>query len=158
MAETKQMKFAEYEERILGLPSIALRFIMRDAKKAIEALPDGPNAGYYADEIMVCGQELTRRLKPKKTNRESEYHSTLTEIVVILDNAGYCSNNLLDDLRDLVNDSSRPATEEAEGVDFHAKYEELIESILSWASTAQNHGGNPYGHSFMKLVPWKERK
>lgn len=153
----RQMKFAQYEEQILGLPSIALRFIISDATEAIAAMPLGPNAGYYSDEIMVCSQELTRRMKPNKTDREQPYHATLTEIYVILKNAGYCSNNLLDDLKDLVNDAKRPATEEAEGVDFHAKYTELIEEILLWAATPGNHGGNPYGHSFMKLVPWKER-
>lgn len=147
MAETKQMRFAEYEERILGLPSIALRFIISDATEAIAALPEGPNASYYSDEIMICGQELTRRMKPNKTNRESEYHNTLTEIAVILKNAGHDPREPISNLRRL-----------AKVDDYQAKYEELVESILLWAKTPGNHGGNPYGHSFMKLVPWKESK
>lgn len=108
MAE-KEMKYAQYEERILGLPSIALRSIIADATEAMKT-----KAGYYSDEIMLCRQELSRRLQSNKTNREPVYHATLTEIYVILKNAGYCSNYLLDDLRDLVNDARRPATEQDE--------------------------------------------
>lgn len=41
-------------------------------------------------------------------------------------------------------------------IDVKEKYDELIEAILLWAKTPGNHGGNPYCHSFMKLVPWEE--
>jgi len=155
----KEMRFAEYEERILGLPSIVLRYIIKDAKEAMELNPDSENNSYYSDEILLCNQEISRRLKPKNRHeRYDEFHSTLTEIAVCLKNAGYSSGGMIDDLKDLINDAKRPATEEAEGVDFHAKYEELVEAILLWAKTPGNHGGNPYCHSFMKLVPWKDRK
>ena len=143
----KIMHFAEYEERIIGLPSISLRYIISDATEAIAAQPLGENAGYYQDEIMICGQELSRRIKPRKrTNRESEYHNTLTEIAVILKNAGHEPREMIGDLR--------KATKE----DYQAKYNELVEAVLLWAKTPGNHGGNPYGHSFMKLVPWKESR
>jgi len=155
----KQMRFAEYEERIIGMPSIVLRYIINDAKEAMEANPDSENNSYYSDEILLCSQELSRRLKPKNRHeRSDEFHATLTEMAVNLKNAGYNSGNMIDDLKDLINDSKRPATEEAEGVDYHAKYEELVEAILLWAKTSGDHGGNPYCHSFMKFVPWKDRK
>lgn len=109
----KKMQFAQYEERIKKQPSICLRFTIKDAQEAIDAMPDGPNVGYYQDEILLCSQELNRRLK-KRENREPEYHAVLTEVYVILKNAGYCTNDILDDLKDLVNDAFRPATEEDE--------------------------------------------
>lgn len=138
---------------IAGLPSCALRYIAQDTQGAFDAMPDGPNAGYYTDEILYCIEELQKRAN-RRVNREGHYEETLTKIWVILKEAGYCGEDMIDDLRDLVNDSRRPATEEAEGVDYKAKYDELIEAILLWAKTPQNHGGNPYGHDFMKLVPW----
>ena len=100
----KQMRFAEYEEKIIGAPSIVLRYIMKDAKEAIAAFPDGPNVQYYSDEILLCDQEISRRLKPKnRRERHDEFHATLTEMAVILKNAGYSDGNMIDDLKDLVN-------------------------------------------------------
>jgi len=113
MTEGKKMQFAQYEEKVHGLPSVALRFIIKDAKEALQAMPDTPNAGYYQDEILICSQELTRRMK-NKADRECNYHETLTQVYMILRVAGYCTNDLIDDLRDLVNDAYRPAAEEDE--------------------------------------------
>ena len=87
-------------------------------------------------------------------NREEQYQVQLSRMWHILKNAGYNSFEMIDDLRDLVNDSQRPATEEAEIVDYKAKYDELAGACLLWAKTPQDHGGNPYCHDFMKLVPW----
>ena len=106
----KVMKHAEYQERIAKLPSAALRFIAKDAKEAVAAMPDGPNAGYYQDEICYCADELQKRAD-SLVNREEEYRNVLTDIYFILKEAGYDSNDMVDDLRDLVNDSQRPATE-----------------------------------------------
>ena len=39
----------------------ALRFVIDDAKAAIEANPDNPKSGHYADEIAYCAEELQRR-------------------------------------------------------------------------------------------------
>lgn len=106
----KVMKHAEYQERIQKLPSIALRFIAKDAQEAIDAMPDGPNFGYYADEVCYCADELAKREK-SLVNREEQYRNVLSDIFLILKEAGYDSNDMVDDLRDLVNDSQRPATE-----------------------------------------------
>lgn len=113
----KVMKHAEYQERIAKLPSVAVRFIMNDAMETIVAMPDGPNAGYYADEICYCADELAKREK-SLVNREEQYRNVLTDIYLILKKAGYDSNDMVDDLHDLVNDSQRPATEadEIEGM------------------------------------------
>lgn len=53
---------------------------------------------------------------------------------------------------------ARPAVLDSKEREYKAKYEELIASILLWAKTPGSHGGNPYCHDFMKLVPWKDAK
>jgi hypothetical protein len=130
MIEGKRMQFAAYEERISGLPSVCLRFICKDAQEAIDAMPDGPNAGYYADEIHICQSELRKRAK-QMVNREKEYSDTLTKIFLILKEAGYDSNEMLDDLRDLVNDSQRPATDEDAGAEDDKKLstQDLVNAV-----------------------------
>jgi len=109
----KKMQWAHYTERIERLPSVALRFICKDAQEVINAMPDGINAGYYADEIHICASELHNRAK-KLVCREEQYVQVLAEMYTILREAGYDSNEMVDDLRDLVNDSRRPAIEEDE--------------------------------------------
>lgn len=153
----KVMQWAVYTERIEKLPSVALRFICNDAQEAINAMPDGINAGYYGDEILICSDELHKRSK-MLVNREEKYVRVLADMFLLLKEAGYNSYEMIDDLRDLVNDSQRPATEEAEVNDYKAKHNELVEAILLWANTSHNHGGNPFRHDFMKLVPWKNRR
>lgn len=39
----------------------ALEFIRADARAALQAMPDGHKAGYYADEINYVSDELARR-------------------------------------------------------------------------------------------------
>jgi hypothetical protein len=63
MSERVQIDHAAYQERIKSLDAAALHFIMRDAREAIAAMPNGPKAGYYADEIHYAAMELTRRSK-----------------------------------------------------------------------------------------------
>ena len=38
-----------------------LAYIAKDAREAVEANPEGPKAGYYADECLYAEIELTRR-------------------------------------------------------------------------------------------------
>jgi hypothetical protein len=114
MTGQKMMDFAAYWERIEKLPSVALRFIQQDAQEAIDAMPDGPNAGYYADEVSICASELRNRAK-KMVRREEQYLHVLSEMYLTLKEAGYDSNDMIDDLRDLVNDSQRPAVDEDAG-------------------------------------------
>jgi len=53
---------------------------------------------------------------------------------------------------------ARQAVLDSEEREYKKKYDELHAAILLWAKTPGNHGGNPYCHSFMKLVDWKEVK
>lgn len=66
----------------------------------------GPNAPDHGTWIQAHHIELVRKHKCRET---------LTELRKILSEAGYDSESILDDLKDLVNDSQRPATEEDEG-------------------------------------------
>ena len=38
-----------------------LRYTIKDAQSALDAMPDGVNAGFYADEVHYCAMELNRR-------------------------------------------------------------------------------------------------
>lgn len=110
----KTMDHAAYMAAIEGKPSCALRFTVKDALEALDAMPDSPNAGYYADEVHYCLMELQKRAN-KWVNREDAYHNVLTQVWLILKEAGYCGEDMIDDLRDLVNDSARPAVDEDSG-------------------------------------------
>jgi hypothetical protein len=57
----KVMNHTDYPKQLRTRSEDELRFIMQDAKEAIDAMPDGENVGYYADEICYCADELWRR-------------------------------------------------------------------------------------------------
>jgi hypothetical protein len=57
----KQMDHAAYQKRMKKASEASLRYILKDAREAIEAQPFGENAGYYADEIHYAAMELRRR-------------------------------------------------------------------------------------------------
>jgi hypothetical protein len=50
-----------YQKKVRTMDDSALRFVIQDCAAALEAWPDQPNAGYYADEIHYCAMELKRR-------------------------------------------------------------------------------------------------
>lgn len=57
-----------YMERVKTLSDSALRYVINDAAAAIRAMPDGHKAGYYADEIHYCSDELTKRRRVARRN------------------------------------------------------------------------------------------
>jgi len=57
----KVMNHADYQKRLKRASDESLRYIMKDAREAIDAQPFGENAGYYADEIHYAAAELRRR-------------------------------------------------------------------------------------------------
>lgn len=59
----KTMNHAEYQQALRSKPMTSLMFIMKDAREAAEAMPDGENAGYYLDEVNYCAMEIARRQK-----------------------------------------------------------------------------------------------
>jgi hypothetical protein len=61
MPVVKTMNHSQYQKDLRTKDSSALRFIIKDAQAAIKAMPDGPNAGYYTDEVHYCAMELKNR-------------------------------------------------------------------------------------------------
>lgn len=57
----KTMNHVDYPKSLKTKTDEQLRFIMKDAKEAIDAMPNGENAGYYQDEICYCVDELYAR-------------------------------------------------------------------------------------------------
>jgi len=117
----KTMNHAEYQARLSGLPNAALRFIIKDAQEALEAMPDGLNAGYYADEINYAGMELKNRQQTMEhwDKPVGNQLRLLNAIDRMLRDAGYNSHDTLDNLRDLIKSAQRPATEvQAQGKTF----------------------------------------
>ena len=58
---TVLLHFARTEAVAIEKSSACLRAAILDCQRAIAAMPDGPKAGYYADEISVYGMELKSR-------------------------------------------------------------------------------------------------
>jgi hypothetical protein len=57
----KIMDHREYPKQLRGKTVEELLFIIKDAKEAMSAMPDGVNAGYYADEVNYASMELRMR-------------------------------------------------------------------------------------------------
>jgi hypothetical protein len=55
----------EYPKTLKTKSVDSLRYIIGDCKNAIEAMPNGHKAGYYADEIHYCAMELRSRTNVK---------------------------------------------------------------------------------------------
>lgn len=56
-----QINHIEYPKSLKAKPSASLQYIMKDAYEAMTANPEGEKAGYYADEINYCADELALR-------------------------------------------------------------------------------------------------
>lgn len=61
-----EIDHAAYQRKVKTLSTASLLFIIKDAGEAIKANPDGPKAGYYADEINYCSDELSKRAGCRK--------------------------------------------------------------------------------------------
>lgn len=61
MQQHIEIDHAAYPESLRSKSRAELMFIMKDADQARAANPQGPKAGYYADEISYAGAELRRR-------------------------------------------------------------------------------------------------
>jgi hypothetical protein len=61
-----QINHSEYQKKVKNLSDAALLYIIADCQDALRRLPDSPKAGYYADEICYCSNELNRRRQKQK--------------------------------------------------------------------------------------------
>lgn len=59
----KVMDHTAYMAKVKRMTYSELLYTARDAKAAAEAYPEGPNAGYYLDEVNYCAEEMFRRDK-----------------------------------------------------------------------------------------------
>jgi hypothetical protein len=57
----KKMDHSEYIANTRKMTLSSLEYVRQDAAQAYSAFPDGPNAGYYADEVHYCSMEIKRR-------------------------------------------------------------------------------------------------
>ena len=57
----KKMDHVAYPKRLRNLRENEIRFIIKDCREAVAAMPDGRNTSYYLDEINYCISELYRR-------------------------------------------------------------------------------------------------
>jgi hypothetical protein len=60
-AEFTPIDHGAYQEKVKTMSEAALRYVIKDARRAIDANPNGHKAGYYQDEIHYCCMELKRR-------------------------------------------------------------------------------------------------
>jgi len=56
-----QIDHASYPKALQSKSEYSLKHIIKDCQEAINAMPGGAKAGYYADEINYCVIELHRR-------------------------------------------------------------------------------------------------
>ena len=56
-----EINHKEYMAKVKNMSEQALRYTIKDARAAHDAMPDGAKAGYYLDEISYCMMELRKR-------------------------------------------------------------------------------------------------
>ena len=78
------MDHAAYQAKVRKMTEVQLRYTIRDAQEAMEANPENPNSGYYADEICYCGQELRKRAKARERKATPEVSEGLLRQVARL--------------------------------------------------------------------------
>lgn len=64
--EMIQINHAEYMNKVKDMTDAELLYTIQDCKEAIDAMPSGRKAGYYADEINYCAMELSARRNSKR--------------------------------------------------------------------------------------------
>lgn len=65
----REIDHAAYQKKVRSMTDSELRFTIKNANEAMAAMPDGPKAGYYADEVNYCSKELHRRQQAKASGR-----------------------------------------------------------------------------------------
>lgn len=64
-----EIDHAAYARRVRRLSESELLFTISDCRQVIAAMPDGPKAGYYQDEIHYAHAELERRRRGGRRDR-----------------------------------------------------------------------------------------
>jgi hypothetical protein len=63
-----EINHEEYQKTLQSKNIAELRFIIKDAHEAERAMPNGPKAGYYLDEISYASMELAKRARIAEEN------------------------------------------------------------------------------------------
>ena len=58
---TTVINHAAYQASLRGKTVSELRHTIKDAQAALNAMPEGRKAGYYADEVSYCAMEINCR-------------------------------------------------------------------------------------------------
>lgn len=64
---------SEYQQSLKSRDLASLEYIIADCQAAIDAMPDNPKAGQYADEIHYCRAEIARRQSQPKAQLVREF-------------------------------------------------------------------------------------
>ena len=56
-----ELNHTEYRKIVKRKTYESLVYTIKDAREAMNAMPEGPKAGFYMDEIHYCAAELRRR-------------------------------------------------------------------------------------------------
>jgi hypothetical protein len=63
-----EINHGEYQESLKSKTYHELLFIIKDAQEAERAMPNGPKAGYYLDEVNYAAMELAKRARIAEEN------------------------------------------------------------------------------------------
>lgn len=66
MIAPNQIDHTNYPKGLRTKSVESLRYIIKDCRAALAAMPESDKAGYYADEISYCSMEIHRRVKEAK--------------------------------------------------------------------------------------------
>ena len=84
----KVMDHLAYPRRCRTMSDAELLFTIDDAKAAMRAMPDSPNASYYADEVCYCADELARRSRGGRRRIPTVAEISAAAVKCALDLAG----------------------------------------------------------------------
>jgi hypothetical protein len=78
---TKEIDHAAYPQICRRRSLAELEFVIADCRSALAAMPDGPKAGYYMDEVHYCHAEIMRRQAGgKRAGRRSPGVSIVADV------------------------------------------------------------------------------
>ena len=63
---------SDYQVSLKSKDLTSLHYIIEDCRRAIEAMPENPKAGQYADEIHYCNAEINRRKNTQSSKSKAK--------------------------------------------------------------------------------------
>jgi len=100
-------------EKLHKLPSAAIRYRMQQIDKALEDVTTANHEDLQAERNMA--ESILAKRSMNFSCDSADQLSELRDVWRTLKAAGYCSGHIVEDLKQLIHDSMRPATEELDG-------------------------------------------